>query len=71
MSKLETMNRSTKKGFVAYMTANPVYFRQQFGLPPSPENILKAHKEAMRLRNQIPAFPKHSDDYTFHSRPGM
>lgn len=62
MAKLETMNRSTKKGFVAYMMANPVYFHQQFGLPPKPDFIEAAYKEAMRLRKQIPAFPKNSDD---------
>ena len=52
----EGLNRSSKKGFTAYMQANPVYFLQQFGLAPTPENIVKAHKNAMRLRKANPFF---------------
>ena len=45
------------------MQANPVYFRQQFGLAPTPENIMKAHKEAMKLRRLNPFFPASRGDF--------
>lgn len=75
MANLEGINRASKKGFVAYMVANPFYFQQQFDRPATEANILAGYKEAMRLRKTVPAFPKHLDDgesgYTFHTRPGM
>lgn len=74
MSNLALINRATKKGFIAYMTANPVYFHCQFGKPATQENIVAGYKEAMRLRKQIPAFPQNTDDneisFEFH-KPHM
>lgn len=63
MANLEGINRASKKGFADYMMANPVYFEQQFGLAPTKENILKAHKEAMRLRKSNPFFPASRGDF--------
>lgn len=70
MANLEGINRASKKGFVAYMTANPFYFRQQFDRPATEANILAGYKEAMRLRKQVPHFPQRMDEnentYTLH-----
>jgi len=63
MCDLSSINRATKKGFIAYMAANPVCFRQQFDLTPTPDNIAKGYREAMRLRKQSPAFA-HGDRET-------
>jgi hypothetical protein len=62
MANLAGINRATKKGFTAYMMTNPFYFREQFDLPATPQNIVKGFAEAMRLRKTPPSFPTHLDD---------
>lgn len=59
---MANLNRATKNGFTAYMTANPVYFEQRFRVPATPSNIQAGYKEAMRLRKTVPHFPKRLDD---------
>jgi len=46
-SKFDSINRSTKSGFVRYMTQNAVYFEHCFGKGAIPGNILA---EANKLK---------------------
>jgi hypothetical protein len=57
MANLEGINRATRKGFVAYMMANPFYFQQQFELPPTRENILKGFSQAKKMLHHNPFGP--------------
>lgn len=54
MCNFEFIDRSTKRGFTLYMQHNPVYFWHQFGLPATPDNIIKAYHAAMRARKRNP-----------------
>ncbi|MFA5299117.1 MAG: hypothetical protein WC389_12995 [Lutibacter sp.] len=47
-SKFDNLNRSTKRGFIQYMTLNAIYFEHVFGKDAIPGNIL-AEADKLRL----------------------
>lgn len=46
---LSTFRRNTRERFLHYMTHNPVYFQEQYGMEPTKENMIKGYEEAQYL----------------------
>jgi hypothetical protein len=69
MPNLDNINRATKKGFVKYMEANPFYFKDQFHMPATKENILKGWDKAKKLLKNNPYSPdgRTQSDYCPHN----